>query len=294
MDRRAARSEPMALAPARSATRCPARPGRTARSLQRLHRVGHEVVVTRVDGAKVEDRAVAFRRGRSPASASAARERRGHVSRRARRRRTGSRRPAACRRRSPTRSRRPRPRRPPSARRAEVVDGAVAIRQNGSASPSRSRYAERDLLQRAEHESSGAQGAIQGMACARVDQVGAADEDAGLRSAEQLVAGEDDERGAGGEGLARRGLVAQPRRRAVRQPRAGGVEQARAEVDDDRRADRRRASATAASSVKPGDAVVRLVHLQDQRRRRRRRARSRRGGCGSSCRPRPDAPLTPP
>ena len=92
------------------------------------------------------------------------------------------------------------------ARSASTV--AVAMRQNGTASPSRREVGERDVLQRAEHEPARAQRAVQRVAGAGVDEVGPAGDDPGLRPAEQLVAGERDERGAGVERLAGGGLVA--------------------------------------------------------------------------------------
>ena len=61
------------------------------------------------------------------------------------------------------------------------------------------------------------------MAAQPLDELGAADDDARLRPAEQLVAGEADEVGAGREALARGRLVA----RSV-------DERARAEVVDER------------------------------------------------------------
>ena len=85
----------------------------------------------------------------------------------------------------------------------------------------------------------------------------AADDDAGLRTAEQLVARERHQRGAGVEALAHAGLVAQPAG-STAQPRRALVEQARTGVDDHRRAERR--------------------ELGDRRRRRRSRS------CGSSTR----------
>ena len=79
------------------------------------------------------------------------------------------------------------------------------------------------------------------------DEIGPADDDAGLRAAEQLVSGEHDEVRAGGEGLSCCRLVAQPGRRSVGQPRAGRVEQPGAEVDDQRR--RGRSTEPASSST---------------------------------------------
>ena len=87
-----------------------------------------------------------------------------------------------------------------------------------------------------------------------LDQVGAADEDPGLRAAEELVAREADEVGAGGE--ARRGgrLVADRRERA------------RAEVVDERQpgAGRDRGELRERGLLgEADDPEVRLVHAQD-------------------------------
>ena len=62
-------------------------------------------------------------------------------------------------------------------------------------------------LERRERELVRAQRALQRMAAQPLDEVGAADDDAGLRPAEQLVAGERHEIGAGREALLRRRLV---------------------------------------------------------------------------------------
>ena len=87
----------------------------------------------------------------------------------------------------------------------------------------------------------------------------------GLRAAEQLVAAERHERGAGGERLAGGRLAGQPRRRAAGEPRAGGVEQARADVGHDRHAERRPARRPATCLDEAVDPVVRRVHLEHER-----------------------------
>ena len=96
------------------------------------------------------------------------------------------------------------------------------------------------------------------MAPQPLDEVGAADDDARLRPAEQLVAGEADEVGAGRERLLARRLVAET---------VG--ERAGAEVVDERqlvsardRGELRRARRLGEAD----DAEVRLVHAQQQRR----------------------------
>ena len=99
------------------------------------------------------------------------------------------------------------------------------------------------------------------MARARVDDVESPGEDAGLRTTEQLVAGEGDDGGAGRERLAHRRFVAQPRRRSVGEPRARRIEEPRAEIDEDRWADRRDVG-DGRLLGEAGDAVVRLVDLQ--------------------------------
>ena len=100
-------------------------------------------------------------------------------------------------------------------------------------------------FERGERQLVGAQRALQRMAPQPLDELGASDDDAGLRAAEQLVAGEADEVGAGREARASRRLVA---RQSTRQ-RAG------AEVVDERQLvalrDRRPARASDGSSVKP-------------------------------------------
>ena len=94
----------------------------------------------------------------------------------------------------------------------------------------------------------------------------------GLRTAEQLVAGEGDERGAGVEALPHARFVAQPGgslaqamascRRAAPSPRRRRPAVERRELRDRRRLD------------EPDHAVVRRVHLQQRARRRRSSARS--------------------
>ena len=142
----------------------------------------------------------------------------------------------------------------------------VAMRQNGIAvaSPDEVRVSA-TVLQRGERQLVGAQRARQRMRVRGAStSVGAADDDPGLRSAEQLVAGEGHERGAGVDALADAELVAQPR---------GSVAAATA---SSRRADPSPASTTPAGRVRassatgvdvdePDHAVVRRVHLQHER-----------------------------
>ena len=101
------------------------------------------------------------------------------------------------------------------------------------------------------------------MGRAPVHEVGAPGDDAGLGSAEELVAREDGERGAGLEGLAHGGFVPQPLGRAAGEPRAGGVEEPGAQVDGDGRSEPGELG-DARGLGEPGDRVVRLVHLEDE------------------------------
>ena len=97
-------------------------------------------------------------------------------------------------------------------------------------------------LERGERQLVGAQRALERVAPEPLDQVGAPDDDPGLRAAEQLVAGEADEIGAGGEASARGRLVRQPHERAG------------AEIVDERQLVAPRdgaSSAVAGCSVKP-------------------------------------------
>ena len=99
------------------------------------------------------------------------------------------------------------------------------------------------------------------MAAQPLDEVGAADDDARLRPAEQLVAGEADEVGARGEALARRRLVASDK--SLLASDAG------AEVVDERQAVAARDRGELGERRLLGeadDAEVRLVHAQEQRR----------------------------
>ena len=109
------------------------------------------------------------------------------------------------------------------------------------------------------------QGPGQRMGRARGDQVGPAGDDAGLGTAEQLVAAEGHQRGAGGQRLAGRGLALQPRRWAVGQPRARRVEQAGADVGDHgHRGVERRHLRHGRSLDEALDPVVGRVDLQDE------------------------------
>ncbi len=119
-------------------------------------------------------------------------------------------------------------------------------------------------------------------------RVGSADDDAGLRAAEQLVAREADQRRAGLDALAGGRLVDQ----------VGQVEQrARAEVVDQRDAvrgcQRRPARGAAALAVKPTMRKFDWWTRSDARAvSGRSPARSRRGACGWSSPPRPAARRT--
>ena len=95
------------------------------------------------------------------------------------------------------------------------------------------------------------------------NQVAASDDDAGLGAAEQLVAREGDDGGAGVDGLADAGLVPQPLR-PVRQPGRRLVEQTRAGVDHHRRPEPGE-SRHRGGLGEPDHPVVRRVHLEDQR-----------------------------
>jgi hypothetical protein len=112
---------------------------------------------------------------------------------------------------------------------------------------------------------------------AALDEVGAADHDPGLRAAEQLVAREADEVGAGGERVARRSA----RRRS-------GASSARAEVVDERQPWRRRLARARqrGCSVKPTTRKFDWCTRRSSAVSGRSRARSRRRACGSSSRPR--------
>ena len=134
-------------------------------------------------------------------------------------------------------------------------------------------------LERGERQLVGAHRAVQRMPAQPLDEVGAPDDDAGLRAAEQLVAGEADEVRAGGERLARGRLARRSSRRALRS-RGRRAAAARA-------AARPRRARRAAALGEADDPEVRLVHAQQERRLGPDGApRSRRRACGSSCRPR--------
>ena len=111
-------------------------------------------------------------------------------------------------------------------------------------------------LERGERQLVRAQRALQRMAPQPLDEIGPADDDARLRAAEQLVAGEADEVGARGERLRRRRLAGQV------------AERAGAEVVDERQPvpprDRRELRELRQLG-EPDDAEVRLVHAQEER-----------------------------
>jgi hypothetical protein len=76
------------------------------------------------------------------------------------------------------------------------------------------------------------------MTLAALDQIGAAGDDPRLRTAEQLVAAEGDERRAVGQRLPRGGFTREPCRWRTGQPRAVRVDQTTADVGDDRHVER--------------------------------------------------------
>ena len=122
--------------------------------------------------------------------------------------------------------------------------------------PFRLEVEEERSFERGEAELVDAERAVQRMAAQSLDEVGAADDDPGLRAAEQLVAAEADEVGAGGERAARGRLVADVDERAG----AEVVEQRQAvRACDGGELLQRRALGEA------DDAEVRLVHAQEQR-----------------------------
>ena len=102
------------------------------------------------------------------------------------------------------------------------------------------------------------------MTGARLHEVSAPGDNSCLRTAQELVAREGDEGGTRLERLAHGGLARQPRRRATHQPGSGRVEQAGAEVDDDRGPERCELDDVHCRR-EADDAVVRLVHLHDER-----------------------------
>ena len=99
------------------------------------------------------------------------------------------------------------------------------------------------------------------MVGAGLDQVCGPGDDPGLGPSEELVAREGDEGGPRLDGLAGRGLVRQPSRRATGQPRCRRIEEPGAEVDHERRTERREL-ADVDGGREADDAVIRLVHLE--------------------------------
>ena len=123
-------------------------------------------------------------------------------------------------------------------------------------------------LERGERELVDPHRALQRVPAQLLDELGAADDDPGLRPAEELVAGEADEVGAGGERLARRRL-ARRARRATPEPRSSSERQAVPSRDGRELVEPRQLG-------EADDAEVRLVHAQEERRLRARPpARSR-------------------
>src|SRR5262249_20638413 len=101
----------------------------------------------------------------------------------------------------------------------------------------------------------GTQRALQRMTTEALDEIRATDDDPGLRSAEELVAGEADEIGASGKGLPRGRLVADV------------DERARAEVVDERKPVAARDRGELLDTRLLGesdDAEVRLVHAEEE------------------------------
>ena len=178
-------------------------------------------------------------------------------------------------------------RRSPRRGRAASSSGAVAMRQSGIDGRVAGEVRERDGLQRGEGELVGAHRPGQRMRArssatrsARPTMTPACGPPSSL-SPENVTS-------AAPASMAWRtpGLVAQPRR-PVREPGRGLVEQAGAGVDHHRRPEPGELGHRRSVSVKPDHAVVRRVHLQDQRGvGARARARSRRAACGWWCRPR--------
>ena len=147
--------------------------------------------------------------------------------------------------------------------RAELVDRC------GGHAPERDRgdiafeIRARDLLHPRERRLVGADRARERVGLAPIHEVAAADDHAGLRSAEQLVAGEGDERGTGLEALARAGFVVQPFG-SSRQPRRALVEETRTGIDDHRRPERRELRHRRGRH-EADHPVVRRVDLQQER-----------------------------
>ena len=113
----------------------------------------------------------------------------------------------------------------PSASRSDSL--RVSSRSVGSRCASRSRIGVKTEhgLERRQPALVHAERALQRIAVELADQVGSADDDAGLRPPEKLVAAERHQIGAGRQGL--------PRRRLVRQSPGGEIDQrAAAEIDD--------------------------------------------------------------
>ena len=150
-----------------------------------------------------------------------------------------------------------------------VRSGAQLVEGRRGHPPERDRLAvtaevgEGDALEHCEREAAGSERPRERVARARIDHVLASGDDAGLRSAEELVARERDGCGARFERLSRGALASHPGRRTVRQPGAGGIEESRPDVDDDGRAEgRQRVDLDALGEAL--DAVVRRVDFQDQ------------------------------
>ena len=172
--------------------------------------------------------------------------------------------PAATRRPAALRCRPPRRRRGPRPACRSSATGTVAIRQNGMASTVAPEVGEGDLLERAEHEGSGSQGAGQRVGGAGRHEIGAAGDDAGLGPAEQLVAAEGHER------RRRRARSGGPPARRPTRPVARRAATGTRHRAAPSRCRGRRGTPSAAEQLRRHglgealDAVVRGVHLQHQ------------------------------
>ena len=147
-------------------------------------------------------------------------------------------------------------RRQPVRARAHRVDRLVEHAQDGDLAASTLRVVEERerSLERGERELVGPQRPLQRVAAEPLHERRLPDDDAGLRAAEELVAGEADEIGAGGEARGRSRLVAE-RRAATPEPRSSTS--GRPTVRDPRELARGRPLG------EPDDAEVRLVDAQD-------------------------------
>ena len=154
-----------------------------------------------------------------------------------------------------------------SARSRSVAIGSAAMRHSGMASPSRRGRPGPDC-RAARAILSARRARASGWRAHGGHQVGPAGDHPGLGAAEQLVAGERDQRRAGGQGLAGAGLVPQPA--GARRPARGWSRRAGPSRCRPRPAGRGRPARPPRRLDEPDHAVVGGVDLQDQGRRRRR------------------------